>query len=130
MHASNSKDWGPDQKVEIDEPEVLPPEVGERTFTGGLLGRLEETFGPIIAGVIIDTVDIATFGKFGLMMGMLIGGSAAWWMCSIYRLPVWQRFLWALASGIYCTAPRTELIPLATMIGAFARFRQSKSRVD
>ena len=111
----------------IIEPEVLPPEdEGKKKSRMGK--RLESAFGPIAAGLIIDTLDVATFGSFGLMVGPVIGGSAAFWMCSIYKMPVWQRLLWAIAAGLYCGFPRTEFIPMATMIGAFARFMQSRDR--
>ena len=90
--------------------------------------RLESAFGPIVAGLSIDTVDIATFGTFGLMVGPIVGGTAAFWLCSIYKLPVWQRLIWAVAAGIYCGFPRTEFIPLATIIGACARFFESRNK--
>lgn len=107
---------------EVMEPEVIAPEGEERP---GFFGRLEDAFGPIVAGMIIDAIDVATFGRFGLLVGMVVGGTAAFWLCSIYRMPVYQRFLWAVAAGIYCTAPRTEFIPLATIIGAFSRYVHS-----
>jgi len=109
---------------QVEEPEVMEPEVisPEGKESEGFFGRLEGAFGPIVAGMIIDAIDIATFGPFGIFVGMIVGGTAAYWMCSIYRLPIYQRFLWALAAGLYCTVPRTEFIPIATLIGAFARF--------
>ncbi len=120
---------GADSAEAVD-PEVLPPEPGP---DGGdaprpVWRRFEDAFGPILAGMIIDTVDVITFGRFGLLAGMVIGGTAAFWIDSIYRLPVWQRFLWALAAGIYCTIPRTEFIPVATLMGAFARFIHGGNR--
>jgi hypothetical protein len=32
----------------------------------------------------------------------------------------------ALAAGVYCTIPFTELLPLGTMVGAYARYRQER----
>ncbi|MDA0990852.1 MAG: hypothetical protein O3A51_08885 [Verrucomicrobia bacterium] len=110
----------------VVEPEVLPPEDESPAAKGGRLRRqFSAAFGPIIAGVIIDSMDFLTFGRFGLMLGMLLGGSAAYWITSAYRLPIWQRLLWSTVTGIYCTLPRTEFIPVATLIGACARFWQA-----
>jgi hypothetical protein len=108
------------------EPEVLPPE-GDRDGPPTTGKRLENAFGPIAAGLIIDTIDIATFGPIGFMIGPFIGGIATFWICSIYGMPVWQRLFWALSAGVYCAFPKTEFIPMATMIGACARFVNSKS---
>lgn len=115
------------QNIEEDyvEPEVIPP---QRTSERGpvlWVERMNQTFGPIVAGILIDTLDAATLGRFGLLLGMMLGGSAAYWMCSIYRLPIWQRLGWALVAGLYCTWPRTEFIPLATLIAAFSRYRNA-----
>ena len=111
------------------EPEVLPPEDdGPGAGRPGLGKRLGIAFGPIVAGLLIDTVDFLTFGTYGLMLGLLIGGSAAYWITSVYELPVWQRLMWAVVTGVYCLFPRTEFIPVATLIGACARFWQTGRR--
>ena len=89
------------------------------------LQRLNRAFGPIAAGVIIDLVDFATFGPIGLVLGLPVGGLAGYWMGQCLGLER-KACLWcALAAGIYCTIPFTELIPLATIVGAYARFRES-----
>ncbi|MBU0676985.1 MAG: hypothetical protein KJ626_02625 [Verrucomicrobia bacterium] len=111
---------------EVVEPEILPPEE-ERPQPPSAFRRMELSLGPVAAGIIIDVIDFVTFGQAGIMLGLLIGGTAAYWMCSVYRLPVYQRLLWAVAAGVYCTIPRTEFIPVATIIGAFARFVNSKN---
>jgi len=116
-----------DERLVID-PDVLPPEDEDQGRYNPLWVRLQEAFGPIAAGVLIDGLDVATFGRFGIMAGPLIGGSAAYWVSSIYRLPVWQRLIWAVLAGTYCMVPRTEFIPVATLLGAFARFWHSKRR--
>lgn len=119
-----SEDQQQRRKPEEVEPEVIPPQDGEPRMdaSASWFERLNQAFGPIASGVIIDSLDVATFGRFGFIFGMAVGGTAAFWMCSIYKLPLWQRFLWALAAGFYCTFPRTEFIPLATLIGAAARY--------
>jgi hypothetical protein len=115
----------PDQAPEVLEPEVLPPEPDiqeERPADNSLSGRLERAFGPILGGLLIDFIDLATLGPVGIFCGMIIGGAAAYWVCSIYRMPIRQRIIWAIAAGVYCTIPFTEALPLATLIGAYARF--------
>lgn len=102
---------------EVHIPEVLPPEppAGERTSE-----RAQRAFGPIIGGAIIDAVDFMTWG----VPGLVLGAAAAFWVCSIFKLPWWQRVAWALAAGYYCAVPFTRFIPLATLIGAYAQFRE------
>ena len=101
----------------VEEPEVLPPaDESSDSRLARFFRRLTMAFGPIVAGLLIDTIDFMTLGRLGIMLGMLIGGSAAYWVASIYRLPIWQRLIWALLAGLYCTAPRTEFIPAATLM--------------
>jgi hypothetical protein len=111
----------------VIEPEVLPPEGqgDEPQKPPTAWQRLENAFGPIIGGLVIDLVDFTTFGPLGFAFGMVLGGLAAWWVCSIYHLPLRQRLFWACLAGLYCTVPNTELIPIATLIGAAARFAAS-----
>lgn len=87
--------------------------------------RLNRTFGPIVAGLIIDLVDFATFGPIGFLLGLPVGGLAGYWMGRCLGLGRRASFYCALASGVYCTIPGTEVIPLATMVGAYVRFRES-----
>ena len=87
--------------------------------------RLNRAFGPIVAGMIIDLVDLATFGPIGLVLGLPIGAFAGYWMGRAIGLAWKPSLLCALAAGIYCTIPGTEMIPLATLVGAFARYRET-----
>ena len=88
-----------------------------------MLRRLESAFGPIIAGVLIDIMDLSTFGVFGIFTGMILGGMLAYWICAIYAIPLKQRWIWVLLAGVYCTIPMTEFIPIATIAGAYVRYR-------
>jgi hypothetical protein len=88
------------------------------------VGRLNRAFGPILAGLLIDLVDLSTFGPIGLVLGMPLGGLAGYWMASCLGLSRWAALGCALAAGVYCTIPGTEVLPLATLVGAFARFQQ------
>ena len=75
--------------------------------------------------MVIDLVDFATFGPVGLVAGLPIGGLAGYWMARALELPPRTRWWCALAAGIYCTIPFTEFIPLATLVAAYAQFRNS-----
>ena len=85
--------------------------------------RLESAFGPIIAGILIDIMDLSTFGPIGIFSGMLVGGALAYWICHIYAIPMKQRWIWVMLAGGYCTIPMTEFIPIATIAGAYVRYR-------
>lgn len=87
--------------------------------------RLNRAFGPIMAGVIIDAVDLATFGPIGYVLGLPVGGLAGYWLGRCLGLERKASLLCALAAGIYCTIPFTGLLPLGTLVGAYVRFRES-----
>ena len=88
--------------------------------------RLHRTLGPLAGGLLLDTLDLATFGPFGIYAGWFIGLAVGWWMALLYDFRPSTRFLFASLAAIYLTLPMTEFIPVATLISAFARFR-SKS---
>lgn len=101
-------------------------EDGESSPVGGEAGGaagVGHAFGPIIAGAIIDMLDLATFGTIGLYAGFGLGFAAGTWLCRYMGLR-WKTSLGiGVLCGVYCTIPVTTPIPLATLIGAFARFR-------
>ena len=86
--------------------------------------RLNRAFGPVIAGLILDVVDLATFGPLGFFLGIPIGLAAGYWLGTCLALER-RHCVWvAMAAAIYCTMPGTEFIPLGTLVGAYARFRE------
>ena len=95
---------------------------------GGLMATISaagvgRAFGPIIAGAIIDVLDLATFGAYGLYAGFVLGLVAGVWLCRYMGLR-WKTSLGlGVLCGVYCTVPVTTPIPVATLIGAFARYR-------
>ena len=110
-----------DVETEPVEDDAIPDEQA-----GASVGhRLNRAFGPILAGVIIDFVDFATYGPIGYILGLPVGGVAGYWMGRCLGLSRLNSFYCALAAGVYCTIPGTELIPLATLVGAYVRFRES-----
>lgn len=87
--------------------------------------RANRIFGPIVAGMIIDLMDVATFGPMGQVLGLPIGAFAGYWMGTALGLSRRAAVLCAVAAGIYCTIPGTEFIPLATIVGACVRYREN-----
>lgn len=84
--------------------------------------------------MIIDFVDLATFGPVGLALGLPIGGLAGYWMGRTLGLSTRASWGCAAAAAVYCTIPFTELLPLGTMVGAYVRFQDGSGsdahRVD
>lgn len=105
-------------------------EPGQCSTLPGTTRRLNRAFGPVVAGLIIDLVDLATFGPIGLFLGLLVGGLAGYWMGRALGLSRKSSLYFALVAGVYCTIPGTEFIPLATLAGAYARFRESGKRTS
>jgi len=92
--------------------------------------RLNRAFGPVIAGLIIDLVDLSTFGPMGFYFGLPLGGGCGYWMGRTLGLTRKQSLTCAIAAGIYCMIPVSEFLPLATLVGAFARYRESTPHSD
>ena len=90
--------------------------------------RLNRAFGPVVAGLVIDFVDLATFGPIGTYLGLPIGAFAGYWMGRALGLPPKTSLFCALVAGIYCTIPGTEFLPIATLVGAFARYSESSPK--
>ena len=91
----------------------------------GAASRWGGAFGPVLAGMIIDVLDIATFGATGVYIGFLLGAPAGWYLARRLGLDWKRSFIAGLGSGIYCTVPFTSPIPVATLIGVWARARQA-----
>ena len=96
----------------------------EERISEPLIYRIHRAIGPLAGGLILDFVDLATFGPLGIV-GLFIGGLIGWWVSSIYNFSKKARLLWAMLAAIYCLFPLTELIPVATIISAFARFEEN-----
>lgn len=90
--------------------------------------RLNRAFGPVAAGLVIDLVDLSTFGPIGLYLGLPIGAFAGYWMGRALGLERKISLLCALVAGVYCMVPGTEMLPLATLVGAGARYIESKPK--
>jgi hypothetical protein len=89
-----------------------------------LFQRAHYALSPVLAGILLDLFDAATFGPIGLIIGLPFGTLIGYWMAKCLRLSPQSRFWVAMAAGIYCTIPMTELLPLGTLAGAWARFSE------
>jgi hypothetical protein len=84
--------------------------------------RLHYALGPVAGCLVLDLVDFATLGPIGLAIGIPVGAAIGWWLGSLYGFKAQGRTLLAALCGLYCTIPFTEVLPIATVIGATARF--------
>lgn len=113
-----------DEPREILEPEVLPPVGRSGPAPGGAppptWKRAQRAFGPILAGAFLDLIDLTTMGPAGFFIGAVVG----YWMGSSFELPLRTKLLLALGAGYYCMMPGTRALPLATLVGAYVRFRE------
>ena len=91
----------------------------------GTIHRLNHAMGPVVAGMIIDAVDFVTFGPIGLAIGIPVGAIAGYWLGQSMALGKNASLFCAVAAGIYCTVPFTELLPLGTMVGALVRYKDA-----
>jgi hypothetical protein len=94
----------------------------------GFLPRLHRAFGPIAGGLVLDLVDLATFGPIGLLGGWILGAGVGWWIGSIYGFSKEAKLTLAISAGIYCMIPFTEPLPIATIVSAIARFFEKPPR--
>ena len=100
-------------------------EEGQPVPPADTLRRLNRAFGPVVAGMILDVVDLATFGPIGFFLGIPVGLAVGYWLGSCLGLER-KHCLWVgMAAAIYCTMPGTEFIPLGTLVGACARYWES-----
>lgn len=88
--------------------------------------RLYFALGPLAGCMLLDLADFLTFGPIGLLIGVPVGGAIGWWLGSMYGFGRTGRTILAILSGIYCTIPFTELLPIATIVGAVARFNAGR----
>ena len=89
------------------------------------VSRVHHAIGPVAAGMVIDALDVMTFGPVGLVAGLPAGVLAGYWLGRSLGLEKQARLLCAAAAGLYCTVPFTELLPLGTIVGALCRYQES-----
>ena len=82
---------------------------------------------PVLAGVLLDLLDFATFGPIGLWVGAVVGGLAGYLLA---RAMGFAR-RWPAAVGVaaaYCMLPFTAFVPLATAAGLVLDSREKTRR--
>ncbi|MHC4824323.1 MAG: hypothetical protein ACYTEP_09925 [Planctomycetota bacterium] len=89
----------------------------------GTFRKLYRALGPLAGGILLDTLDLATFGPLGLYVGWMVGLLVGWWIASIHEFGSIGKALFAALAAVYLTMPMTELFPVATLVSAAARFR-------
>lgn len=97
--------------IEIHQPESSPPP-STRTYSRR---------NAVLAGLILDGVDLMTAGPIGLYGGFVFGAAAGWWAAREFGLGRRGRVWMALAGAVYAATPATELLPLGTLAGALVR---------
>lgn len=90
--------------------------------------RAHAALGPVLAGLILDFFDLLTPGAVGIYLGPLVGFLIGHYLSGFYGFRGWARFSMALLAAAYLAAPMTSMLPVATLIGALARFRDPKPR--
>jgi hypothetical protein len=80
-----------------------------------------QLFGPMLAGLAIDALDLITFGAIGVYTGMILGGVVGYWLAPMLGFPPRGRWLCAIMTGVYCTLPLTGFIPAAAIAAAVSR---------
>jgi len=108
-----------------EEPEVLPPE--RDVPPAPRRSAAERVFGPVIAGLLIDMIDLALWGPMGVLLGLFIGGGMTWYLTSFFQIRPAARIAWTLAAGIYCALPFTQFVPLGTLVGLVIRYYEYRT---
>lgn len=93
-----------------------------------LLQRLYYALGPLAAGILLDLLDLATFGPVGIFTGAIVGGWAGWMIGKFEGLDRDGRIAIAVCAAIYMTIPMTEPWPVATLFTLVARFFREPPR--
>ena len=94
-----------------DDPER--PDTGRRVDRGRVAA--------VLAGVLLDLVDLATMGPIGLYGGFVFGAAAGWWAGRELGFTIRARWLCALGGAVYAATPATEFVPLGTLAGALIK---------
>ncbi len=102
----------------------MTPSSESKASTSGAFSRLNRALGPVMAGLIIDGIDLITLGPIGVVVGLPVGAMAGYWLGRSMRLEKKTSVLCAVVAAIYCTIPGTEILPLGTLVGALVRFEE------
>jgi hypothetical protein len=87
-----------------------------------LFERTYYALGPLAAGIMLDVLDLATFGTVGIFVGALVGAYAGWVIGEFEGLDRDGRTALACCAALYMMIPMTEPLPIATAFSLVARF--------
>lgn len=118
-HPDFGAEWMPAREVD-----GLPVAIPAGESAPSHSRRLERAFGPLVAGILLDLVDLITAGPAGFLIGFPVGVWLGW----IFRLRGWQMLICGVVAGTYCIVPYTNLIPVGTLIGALVQYREMGRR--
>jgi hypothetical protein len=107
------------------EVERLPDEdAGEPAPPAGS-GAGRRQLPPMVAGMLVDLLDVATMGLTGLYVGLPVGLAVGFYLGR--RMGMSHRRSLGLGAlcGVYCAIPATSPIPLGTLIGAYRAMGRS-----
>ena len=93
-----------------------------------LLERTYYALGPLAAGIMLDVLDLATFGTIGVFVGAIVGAYAGWVIGDFEGLDKDGRTVLACCAAIYMMIPMTEPLPIATAFSLVARFMRGPRR--
>ncbi|MCB1045319.1 MAG: hypothetical protein KDC35_20425 [Acidobacteria bacterium] len=71
---------------------------------------------PILVGMVVDMLDLATLGPLGVMWGWLIGGVGTYVVATLNKVPPKPKLFWSVVVGLYCSIPGTSFLPVATVM--------------
>jgi hypothetical protein len=87
-----------------------------------VFARIYYALGPLAAGIMLDLLDLATFGMVGVFVGALVGAWAGWLIGEFEGLDRDGRVAIACCAAVYMMIPMTEPLPIATLFTLVARF--------
>jgi hypothetical protein len=87
----------------------------------GVAPAVKRLLGPMLAGLVIDGLDLVTFGAIGIYTGMILGGAVGYWLAPTLGFPPRGRWLCAIMTGVYCTLPLTGFVPAALIAAGVSR---------
>jgi hypothetical protein len=82
--------------------------------------EISESIGPMLAGMLIDVIDAATFNP---IMGMLVGWPLGYYIVRQVGCSKATASKLGILSGVYCALPGTFLIPMATILAIYGKVR-------
>ena len=85
----------------------------------------KKVLGPVLAGLMLDLLDFATYGPVGLSAGLVVGGIGGYFLAWSLGVDSSRRLFYAGLAGIYCMMPFTAFLPVATVLGTIIQLRES-----